>query len=150
MENIVKQNEKFKELAYHCSITERRADDATRDVDLWLKCQYIAKHVGETFTGVISGVNSFGFFVEIDELYIDGLVHVNTLRDDYYVYNHVRRQLIGERTKKQYILGLPVKVVVSKVNVDERKIDFSLVEAKKPIKKANSPKRKRWKRKKSE
>jgi ribonuclease R len=128
LEIIAKQNEKFKELAYHCSITERRADDASRDVELWLKCQYIAKYIGKTFTGVISGVNSFGFFVELDELYIDGLVHVNTLRDDYYIYNHVRHQLLGERTKKQYTLGLPVKVIVAKVNVDERKVDFVLVE----------------------
>lgn len=125
---IAKQNEKLKELAYHCSITERRADDATRDVELWLKCQYIAKMVGQIFTGVISGVSSFGFFVQLDDIYVDGLVHVNTLRDDYYVFNHVRHQLIGERTKKLYSLGLPVKVVVAKVNVDERKIDFSLVD----------------------
>ncbi len=148
LEAIIKQKEKFKELALHCSITERRADDATRDVELWLKCQYIAKHVGQTLTGVISGVNRFGFFVELDDLYVDGLVHVNSLRDDYYVFNHMNHQLIGERTKKQYTLGMPVKVIIAKVNVDERKIDFELVPAKKQAKTAENEKLKKDKGKK--
>ena len=127
LDNIASQNERFKELAHHCSITERRADDATRDVETWLKCQYIAKYIGQVFTGIISGVNSFGFFVELDTLYVDGLVHISSLRDDYYIYDHVYHQLIGEKTNKRYVLGKPVKVIVSKVNVDERKIDFELV-----------------------
>ena len=145
---LAKQNEKIKELACHCSVTERRADDATRDVELWLKCQYVAKYVGQVFTGVISGVNRFGFFVELKDIYIDGLVHVNSLRDDYYVYNHVKHQLIGERTKKQYTLGLPVEVIISKVNIDERKIDFSLVPDKKSAKPADNAKGKKDSKKK--
>ena len=80
---------------------------------------------------MISGVNRFGFFVELNTLYVDGLVHVNSLKDDYYVFNNVHHQLVGERTKKQYTLGMAVNVIIAKVNVDERKIDFSIVADKK-------------------
>lgn len=126
LEYLAKQQEIFKELGYHCSSTERVADEATRDVELWLKCQYMAKQIGKSFSGTISGVNSFGFFVELTGIFIDGLVHINSLRDDYYIYNHLRHQLLGERTHKQYTLGLPVTVIINKVNIEERKIDFIL------------------------
>lgn len=115
------------ELGIHSSMTERRADDATRDAVRWLKCEFIQKHIGEVFDGVISGVTRFGFFVELKEIYIDGLIHVNSLRNDYYQYDPVHHRLIGERTGIQYRLGDSVRVKVAKVDVAERKIDFDLV-----------------------
>lgn len=115
------------ELGIHSSMTERRADDATRDAVRWLKCEYIQKHIGETFSGVISGVTRFGFFVELKDLYVDGLVHVNHLNNDYYTYDPVHHRLVGECTGKQYRLGDKLEVRVTKVDVPERKIDFDLV-----------------------
>lgn len=114
------------ELGIHTSMTERRADDATRDAVRWLKCEYIQKHIGEVFEGVISGVTRFGFFVELKAIYIDGLIHMNTLRNDYYQYDPIHHRLLGERTGIQYRLGDFVTVKVAKVDVAERKIDFDL------------------------
>ncbi len=114
-------------LGDHTSMTERRADDATRDVVRWLKCQYIQKHIGIEYEGVISGVTRFGFFVELKDIYIDGLVHVTSLRNDYYFFDIAHHCLTGERTGISYKLGGVVKVKVAKVDVDERKIDFELV-----------------------
>ena len=111
-------------------MTERRADDATRDVIRWLKCEYIQQHIGDVFEGVISGVMRFGFFAELKGLYIDGLVHVNSLKHDYYVFDSIHHRLTGERTGVSYRLGDTVKVRVSRVDVDERKIDFELIGAK--------------------
>lgn len=112
----------------HCSLTERRADDATRDVADWLKCEYMLDHVGNEFGGTIANVTGFGFFVRLDEFHIDGLVHISGLQNDYYQFDPARQQLIGENFRRRYRLGDKVKVKVMAVNLDERKIDFELVE----------------------
>jgi ribonuclease R len=120
--------EALTKLGDHSSMTERRADDATRDVTRWLKCQYIQKHVGEEFDAVISGVMRFGFFAELKDIYIDGLVHATSLRDDdYYYFDAIHHRLMGERTGTIYKLGDIVRVKVIKVDIDARKIDFELV-----------------------
>jgi ribonuclease R len=111
-----------------CSMTERRADDATRDAVDWLKCEYMLEHIGATFRGVISSVTSFGIFVELKDVYIEGLVHVTALGNDYYHYDPTRHRLMGERTNKIYRLGDTVVVKVVQVNLDDRKIDLELVE----------------------
>ncbi|MEW5290661.1 MULTISPECIES: ribonuclease R [Erwinia] len=111
----------------HCSMTERRADEATRDVADWLKCDFMQDQVGETFTGVISSVTGFGFFVRLTDLFIDGLVHVSTLDNDYYRFDAVGQRLIGESGGRTYRLGDTVEVRVDAVHMDERKIDFALI-----------------------
>jgi ribonuclease R len=111
----------------HCSMTERRADEAVRDVVDWLKCDYMQDHVGEVFNGTISSVVNFGFFVRLDDLFIDGLVHVSSLENDYYIFDGSRNRLIGENSRFVYRLGDKVQVKVDNVNPEERKIDFSLV-----------------------
>lgn len=110
-----------------CSMTERRADDATRDVADWLKCEYMQDHVGEVMEGVIANVTGFGFFVRLTELHIDGLVHISTLENDYYQFDAMGQRLIGESSGYVYRLGDLVKVKVLSVNLDERQIDFELV-----------------------
>ncbi|MGL4753789.1 MAG: ribonuclease R [Aeromonadaceae bacterium] len=116
-------------LGEHCSMTERRADDATRDVADWLKCEYMQDHVGDEMDGVISGVTGFGMFVRLAELHIDGLVHISTLGNDYYQFDPARQTLIGENFRRVYRLGDKVRVKVMGVNLDDRKIDFMLLEA---------------------
>jgi ribonuclease R len=111
----------------HCSMTERRADEAVYDVIGWLKCEYIEDRVGDVFDGVISGVTGFGLFVELADVYVEGLVHVSTLSTDYYHFEPGRQCLTGERSGQTYRIGEPVKVQVVKVNLDERKIDCELV-----------------------
>jgi ribonuclease R len=115
-------------LGEHCSSTERKADEATRDALDWLKCEYMMDKVGESFDGIITSVNSFGVFVELDEIYVDGLVHVTALDNDYYHYDPVGHRLTGERTGRVIRLGDPMRIRVAKVNLDERKIDFVLAE----------------------
>jgi ribonuclease R len=112
----------------HCSTTERRADDATRDAIDWLKCEYMLDKVGEVYPGIITGTTSFGIFVELQDIYVEGLVHVTALGNDYYHYDPTRHWLIGERTNRIFRLGDPVTVRVVQVNLDERKIDFELHE----------------------
>ncbi len=114
------------ELGEHCSMTERRADDATRDVSDWLKCEYMQDHVGDTFTGVISTVTNFGMFVRLNELHIEGLVHITSLGRDYYHYDDVRMCLTGEKTGVKYHVGDVIEVQVAAVNLDEKKIDLAL------------------------
>ncbi|MEW6981142.1 ribonuclease R [Colwelliaceae bacterium 6471] len=114
------------ELGEHCSMTERRADDATRDVDDWLKCEYMQDHVGDTFRGVISTVTNFGLFVRLLDLHIEGLVHITSLGHDYYHYDDVRMSLTGENTGAKYHVGDVVEVQVAAVNLDEKKIDLTL------------------------
>ncbi|WP_104400367.1 ribonuclease R [Vibrio penaeicida] len=111
-----------------CSMTERRADDATRDVSDWLKCEYMQDHVGEELDGVIANVTGFGFFVRLTELHIDGLVHISSLANDYYQFDPIGQRLIGESFGNIYRLGDAVKVKVLSVNLDDRQIDFELVE----------------------
>lgn len=114
------------ELGEHCSMAERRADDATRDVSDWLKCEFMQAHVGETFDGVIAAVTNFGFFVRLSEFHIDGLVHITTLTNDYYQFDETKQYLIGESCGTIFRLGDAVQVKVMAVNLDERKIDFTL------------------------
>jgi ribonuclease R len=114
----------------HCSMTERRADDATREVIIWLKCEYMSDRVGEEFDGLVTGVASFGLFVELVGLYVDGLVHVSNLKNDYYQYEARHHRLIGENSGRAYHLGDRLKVRVVRVNLDERKIDLEIVETK--------------------
>ncbi|HAS61845.1 MAG TPA: ribonuclease R [Vibrio sp.] len=111
-----------------CSMTERRADDATREVSDWLKCEYMQDHVGDELEGVIANVTSFGFFVRLTELHIDGLVHISSLANDYYQFDPVGQRLIGESFGAIYRLGDAVKVKVLAVNLNDKQIDFELVE----------------------
>jgi ribonuclease R len=118
--------EEVESLGEQCSMTERRADDATRDVADWLKCEFMLDHVGDTFEGVIASVTNFGFFVRLSEFHIDGLVHISALKNDYYQFDAVKQYLIGESSGTVYRLGDPLEVKVAAVNLDERKIDFLL------------------------
>lgn len=114
-------------LGEHCSANERRADEATRDVISWLKCEYMQDKIGESFAGIISAVTSFGFFVELSDLYVEGLVHVTSLGQDFFKFDPASHQLKGERTGKRYRLGDTVNVIVARVNLDDKKIDFDLL-----------------------
>ncbi|GBE07016.1 MAG TPA: ribonuclease R [Gammaproteobacteria bacterium] len=115
------------ELGEHCSMTERRADDATRDVMRWLKAEYMVDHVGEEFPGTVSGVTGFGLFVTLDDIYIDGLIHITALGNDYFQFDAAKSRLTGERTRKTYRLGNRLQVMVVRVDVDEGRIDLELV-----------------------
>ncbi|HEY4541864.1 MAG TPA: RNB domain-containing ribonuclease, partial [Noviherbaspirillum sp.] len=117
----------WESLGIHCSANERRADEASRDVEAWLKCYFIRDKLGEEFSGTISGVAPFGVFVQLDTLFIEGLVHVTELGADYFQYDEVRHELRGERTGIRYQLTDRVKVQVSRVDLDARKIDLRLV-----------------------
>jgi len=114
------------ELGEHCSMTERRADEATRDVSDWLKCEFMQDHVGDNFTGVISTVTNFGLFVRLQDLHIEGLVHITALGRDYYHYDDVRMCLKGENSGAKYSVGDVVTVQVAAVNLDEKKIDLTM------------------------
>lgn len=111
----------------HCSMTDRRADEATRDAVNWLKCEFMTDKVGDDFDGTIAGVTSFGIFVELDGIYVEGLVHVTALGDDYFHFDPIGHRLSGERTATVYRLGDRVRVKVARVDLDERKIDFELL-----------------------
>ncbi|MEY5100390.1 MAG: hypothetical protein RJA36_3109 [Pseudomonadota bacterium] len=111
----------------HCSANERRADEASRDVEAWLKCKYMREHLGEEFGGVVSAVTSFGLFVTLESLYVEGLVHITELGGEYFRYDEARQELRGERTGIRYALGSRVRVQVSRVDLDGRRIDFRLV-----------------------
>lgn len=115
-------------LGEHCSANERRADEATRDVVTWLKCEYMMDKVGEDFAGLISAVTGFGLFVELQDIYIEGLVHISTLPQDYFHFDATSHQLYGDRSGIRYRLGDQVRVKVVRVDLDEKKIDFELVE----------------------
>ena len=116
----------------HCSMTERRADDATRDVQLWLKCEYLRHHIGDEFAGVVASVTRFGMFVELTDIYMEGLVHISALPSDYYHFDHASQRLVGEHTRQTYQLGDAVRVQVARVDLDDRKIDLELVGALEP------------------
>lgn len=127
------------ELGEHCSMTERRADEATRDVSDWLKCEFMQDHVGDSFSGVISTVTNFGLFIRLQDLHIEGLVHITSLSSDYYHYDDVRMCLTGENSGVKYRVGDVVTVKVAAVNLDEKKIDLAMVDQSQ----ANSSKTKR-------
>jgi ribonuclease R len=127
-----------------CSGTERRADEATRDAEDWLKCEYMQDKLGEEFDGTITSVQGFGIFVELDQVYVDGLVHITALDNDYYHFDPVGHRLTGERTGQVYRLGDRLRVKVAAVNLDDRKIDFLLAEpAQQAAKKRSRSRRKR-------
>lgn len=132
-------------LGEHCSANERRADDATRDVVNWLKCEYMMDKVGEEFPGIISSVTSFGLFIELTEIYVEGLVHISNLAQDYFHFDPTSHQLLGEKTGIRYRLGDSVTVKVVRVDLDEKKIDFELVHKQAALSK---PKKKRRRSKK--
>jgi ribonuclease R len=111
----------------HCSANERRADEASRDVEAWLKCKYMREHLGEEYSGVVSAVTGFGVFVTLDALYVEGLVHITELGGEYFRFDEARQELRGERTGIRYAVGSRVQVQVSRVDLDGRKIDFRLV-----------------------
>jgi ribonuclease R len=116
-------------LGQHCSETERRADEATRDVEAWLKCYYMQDRVGETFDGTVSGVAPFGVFVALDAVYVEGMVHVSELGDDYFHFDAARHLLQGERTSRRFRLGDRVRVKLVRVDLEQSRIDFVLGEA---------------------
>ena len=135
----------MEKLGEHCSANERRADDATRDVISWLKCEYMMDKVGEEFPGIISSVTSFGLFIELTEIYVEGLVHISNLAQDYFHFDPTSHQLLGEKTGTRYRLGDSVRVKVVRVDLDEKKIDFELVHKQAALSK---PKKKRRRSKK--
>jgi ribonuclease R len=120
-------NEEMVQLGEHCSMTSRRADEATRDVSDWLKCEFMQDRVGEVYEGNISGVTGFGLFIELSDIYIEGLVHVTSLNNDYYQFDATGHRLTGERSRKVYRLGDKVNVKVVRVDLDEKKIDLEIV-----------------------
>jgi len=126
-------NEQAIELGRHCSLTERRADEATREVVRWLKCEYMMDHVGAEFDGIISGVTEFGVFVELTELYVDGLVHITALGNDYFHFDARQHRLLGDRTRVSFRLGDKLRVRVVRVSLDDMKIDFELAESPKVL-----------------
>ncbi len=123
----VRETQAWEAAGLHCSANERRADEASRDVEAWLKCQYMREHLGEEYSGVVSAVTSFGIFVTLDALYVEGLVHITELGGEYFKFDEARQELRGERTGIRYAIGARVRVQVSRVDLDGRKIDFRLV-----------------------
>jgi ribonuclease R len=111
----------------HCSANERRADEASRDVEAWLKCKYMRDHLGEEYAGVVTAATSFGIFVTLDAMYVEGLVHITELGGEYFKFDEARQELRGERTGIRYAIGTRLRVQVSRVDLDGRKIDFRLV-----------------------
>jgi len=131
-------------LGQELSLTERRADAATYDVIDWLKCEYIKEHIGEEFSGTVATVTSFGLFVQLDDVFVEGLVHVTALQNDYYHYDATAHTLTGERSGYQYQMGDKVRVIVARVDLDDKKIDLQLIAEKNGQRKAKTiPKRQR-------
>ncbi|SEG05883.1 ribonuclease R [Nitrosomonas ureae] len=129
----------WQEFGQHCSMTERRADDATRDVESWLKCYYMQDKIGECFDGVISSVTGFGLFVALDGIFVEGLVHISELPSDYFHFDAIKHVLLGERSGKQYRLGDRIHVKLVRVDLETSKIDFVIAE---PEKKTRQPRTK--------
>ena len=127
LDTFAYNDDEMSRLGKHCSSTERRADEASREVVTWLKCEYMQDKVGQVFQGKISAVTSFGLFVELQNVYVEGLVHVTALRSDYYAFDAIKHRLVGERSGHVYRLGDPMTILVARVDLDERKIDFEPV-----------------------
>jgi len=123
----VSEGEVWEAAGAHCSANERRADEASRDVEAWLKCRFMREHLGEEYAGTVTAVTSFGLFVTLDALYVEGLVHITELGGEYYRFDEVKQELRGERTGVRYVVGARVRVQVSRVDLDGRKIDFRMV-----------------------
>lgn len=128
-------------LGDHCSMTERRADDATREAVDWLKCEFMMDKIGEEYLAIITGVTNFGFFAELQDIYAEGLVHISTLPSDYYNFDPIKHELRGERSNKRFRLTDKVLVKVARVDLDERQIDFVLVTDEKQTPKNNKKKK---------
>ncbi|WP_369178115.1 ribonuclease R [Candidatus Thiodubiliella endoseptemdiera] len=126
--NIHKPSKKMAEMGEHMSVTERRANDATRDVEQWLKCEYMRDKVGETFNGIISGIASFGIFIELVEVYTEGMISIRDLKDDFYAFDDIHHKLKGQRTGKTFQLGDKITIQVASVNLDDRQMVFVPVE----------------------
>jgi ribonuclease R len=122
-----KDTQAWEAAGLHCSANERRADEASRDVEAWLKCKYMREHLGEEYGGVVTAATSFGIFVTLDAMYVEGLVHITELGGEYFKFDEARQELRGERTGIRYAIGSRVRVQVSRVDLDGRKIDFRLV-----------------------
>jgi ribonuclease R len=118
---------KWEVAGIHCSVNERRADEASRDVEAWLKCRYMRERLGEEYAGTVSSATSFGLFVQLDSLYVEGLVHITELGGEYYRFDEVRQELRGEHSGMRYGVGTHVRVQVIRVDLDARKIDFRMV-----------------------
>lgn len=114
------------DIGLHCSATERRADEATRDVENWLKCYFMRERIGELFDGTISAVTAFGIFVALDTVYVEGLVHVSDLGEDYFRFDNIKHQMLGERTGKRFRLGDRLRVKLVRADLESNKIDFVL------------------------
>ena len=117
-------------LAEQTSTTERRAEKATRAVTQWLKCEYMSHKIGEKFTGTITTVVEFGLFIELDEYYVEGLIHIANLGDDYFIYDEVSRSLRGEMYNEKYQAGQKITIIVSRVDLEQKRIDFDLANKK--------------------
>ncbi len=123
--NKRKPSKKMIETGVHLSVTERRANDASRDVEQWLKCEYMRDKVGDTFNGVISGVASFGIFIELTDVFVEGMIAMRDMKDDYYIFDDIHHQLKGERTGRTFQLGDTIKIQVASVNLDDRQMVFT-------------------------
>ncbi len=119
--------ERWEGAGAHCSANERRADEASRDVEAWLKCRFMRDHLGEEYSGTVTAVTGFGVFITLDELYVEGLVHITELGGEYFRFDEVRQELRGERSGVRYAVGSRVRIQVSRVDLDGRKIDFRMV-----------------------
>ena len=126
-DTFVYTDEDMSRLGKFCSATERRADEATREAVTWLKCEYMLDKVGQVFSGKISAVTSFGIFVELNDIYVEGLIHVTALKSDYYTFDAAKHRLVGERSGHTFRLGDPMTVLVARVDLTERKIEFDPV-----------------------
>ena len=121
------ENMAWQAAGLHCSANERRADEASRDVEAWLKCKYMREYLGEEFDGVVTSVTSFGLFITLEAMYVEGLIHITELGGEYFKFDEARQELRGERTGIKYAIGSRVRIQVSRVDLDGRKIDFRLV-----------------------
>jgi ribonuclease R len=145
---LLPSHDELVKLGEKCSYTERRADEATREVMSWLKCEYMLDKLGEEFKGVVSSVTNFGLFIELENIFVEGLVHVSNLKNDYYHFDVTKQRLVGEKSGASFCLGDQVHIRVARVDLDERKIDFDLIQSdvkssakkKSPAKKATETK----------
>ncbi|NJM44673.1 MAG: RNB domain-containing ribonuclease [Brachymonas sp.] len=126
-EKLSKDQQSWEAAGLHCSANERRADEASKDVEAWLKCKFMKEHLGEEYAGTVSSATSFGLFVTLDAMYVEGLIHITELGGEYFRFDETRQELRGERTGIRYALGSRVRVQVSRVDLDGRKIDFRLI-----------------------
>jgi ribonuclease R len=121
------ENDAWEQAGLHCSANERRADEASRDVEAWLKCKFMRERLGEEYSGTVTAATSFGLFVQLDALYVEGLIHISELGGEYYRFDEQRQELRGERTGVRYAIGTKVRVQVIRVDLDGRKIDFRML-----------------------